>query len=58
MPNIPVQYIDDIYDTRDRLVELLKEWIEDKTEGPFFHEDEHGEDSLLNRTRHELYLSN
>lgn len=33
------------------LLEILKEWVWDKVDGPFFHEDEHGPESLLNRTR-------
>lgn len=33
---------------------LLREMVEDKTEGPFFHEDEHGPDSVLNRARAHL----
>lgn len=32
----------------------LKEMIEEKVEGPFFHEDEHGPESVLNRARHIL----
>ena len=33
---------------------LLEEMIEEKTEGPFFHEDEHGPESVLNRARAHL----
>jgi|GEM_PF-6558979 hypothetical protein len=37
-----------------RLKDLLAEWVYWETSGPFFHEDEHGPDSLLHRTRKEL----
>lgn len=30
---------------------LLKEWVDDEVERPFFHEDEHGPESLLHRSR-------
>jgi hypothetical protein len=35
-------------------VRLLEEMILDKTEGPFFHEDEHGPEDILNRARAHL----
>lgn len=37
-----------------RLRTLLAEWVDAEMFGPFFHEDEHGPDSLLHRTRKEL----
>lgn len=33
---------------------LLEEMIEEEVEGPFFHEDEHGPESVLNRARAHL----
>jgi len=57
LPDIPPQWFESPYETIERLLALLKEWEEDKTNGPWFHEDEHGPESLLNRTRDELYLS-
>ena len=42
------------HDPHAETLRLLREMVEDKTEGPFFHEDEHGPDSVLNRARAHL----
>lgn len=38
-------------ETINKLKELLTEWVYNEQDRPFFHEDEHGYTSLLNKTR-------
>ena len=38
-------------DHTQALYSLLKEWVDDEVQRPFFHEEEHGPESLLHRSR-------
>ena len=42
------------FETIHKLRTLLAEWVEDEQWRPFFHEEEHGTDSLLHRSRNLL----
>lgn len=42
------------HDPHATTLRLLEEMIEEEVEGPFFHEDEHSPESVLNRARAHL----